>query len=79
MLDDFRGTDEDLSALSELQSDVNQQYTQQRYQMIGDVMRNELPDAILPDFAPEAFPVGMGGIQINKDQFKSIAGIGGRF
>lgn len=50
LLDDYRGTDEDLLALSELQSDVNQQYTQQRYQMIGDVMRNELPDAIQMDF-----------------------------
>lgn len=51
LLDDYRHSNEDQSALSELQSDVNLQYTQQRYQMIGDVMRKELPDSIQPDFA----------------------------
>lgn len=51
LLDDYRHSDEDKTALSELQSDVNLQYTQQRYQMIGDVMRKELPDSIRPDFA----------------------------
>lgn len=51
LLDEYRHSDEDKIALSELQSDVNLQYTQQRYQMIGDVMRKELPDSIQPDFA----------------------------
>ena len=51
LLDDYRHTDEDQSTLRDLQNDVNQQYTLQRYQMIGDVMRNELPDQVQLDFA----------------------------
>ncbi len=51
LMDDYRQTDQDLSVLDELQGDVNQQYTLQRYQLIGNVMRNELPDRIRVDFA----------------------------
>lgn len=50
LLDDYRDTDEDRSVLDELQADVNQQYTLRRYQVIGNVMRNELSDAIDLDF-----------------------------
>ena len=50
ILDDYQHTVEDQSTLKSLQSDVNQQYTLQRYQMIGDVMRNEMPDSIQLDF-----------------------------
>ncbi len=50
VLDDYQHTEEDQSVLKELQEDVNQQYTLQRYQMIGDVMRNDMPDTIQPDF-----------------------------
>lgn len=50
LLDDYRHTDQDQSVLDELQDDVNQQYTLRRYQMIGNVMRNELSDSIDLDF-----------------------------
>lgn len=50
LLDDYRHTDQDQSVLDELQGDVNQQYTLRRYQMIGNVMRNEISDAIDLDF-----------------------------
>ena len=53
LLDDYRATDQDKSVLSGLQGDVNQQYTLQRYQMIGDVMRKEIPDQIRTDFLSE--------------------------
>jgi negative regulator of sigma E activity len=51
LLDDYRGSEEDRAALSELQSDVNQQYRLQRYGLIGDVLRNELPEHVQMDFA----------------------------
>ena len=51
LLDDFRDREEDRAALTELQSDVNQQYTLQRYGMIGDAMRNELPQHVQLDFS----------------------------
>ena len=49
LLDDYRDDDENRALLRDLQADVNQQYTIQRYQMIGDVMRKELPDQIQLD------------------------------
>lgn len=51
LLDDYRDDDESRRLLNALQTDVNQQYTMQRYQMIGDVMRKELPDRIQLDLA----------------------------
>jgi len=51
LMDEYRHTDQDQSVLNELQGDVNQQYTMQRYQMVGDIMRKELPDQIRLDFA----------------------------
>lgn len=53
LLDDYRNTNEDQSVLQEAQADVNQQYTLHRYQMIGDVMRNEMPQNIQLDFAAQ--------------------------
>ena len=50
LLDDYRHTDEDRAVLDQLQGDVNQQYTLRRYQMIGNVMRNEISDTIDIDF-----------------------------
>lgn len=50
VLDDYRDTEQDRSVLDELQADVNQQYTARRYQLIGSVMRNEIPSAIDLDF-----------------------------
>ena len=38
------------AAIDEVAADVNLQYRMRRYQMIGEVMRNELPPAINPGF-----------------------------
>ncbi len=49
LLDDY--TDENIDAvLDEVTADVNLQYRVRRYQMIGEVMRHELPQAIDTDF-----------------------------
>ncbi|MCP4766000.1 MAG: hypothetical protein GY875_06975 [Gammaproteobacteria bacterium] len=49
LLDD--NTDDDIDAvLDEVTADVNLQYRMRRYQMIGEVMRHELPEAIDIDF-----------------------------
>ncbi|MCK4707251.1 MAG: hypothetical protein KAU21_01440 [Gammaproteobacteria bacterium] len=50
LMDDFEHTEQDQTQLKELLGDVNQQYIMRRYQMIGEVMRNELPQTIQPDF-----------------------------
>jgi len=52
LLDD--SNDEDINAvLDEVTADVNLQYQMRRYQMIGEVMRHELPEAIDTDFHHE--------------------------
>jgi negative regulator of sigma E activity len=52
LLDD--SNDEDIDAvLDEVTADVNLQYQMRRYQMIGEVMRHELPEAIDTDFHHE--------------------------
>ncbi|MCP4334911.1 MAG: hypothetical protein GY785_19830 [Gammaproteobacteria bacterium] len=49
LLDDY--TDENVDAvLDEVTADVNLQYRMRRYQMIGEVMRHELPETIDTDF-----------------------------
>ncbi len=49
LLDDY--SDENIDAvLDEVSADVNLQYRMRRYQMIGEVMRHELPDAIDTEF-----------------------------
>jgi negative regulator of sigma E activity len=54
LLDDYQSHDnQDDSLLTALQKDVNQQYTLQRYQLIGDVLRNEVPEHIRTDFAAD--------------------------
>lgn len=50
LLDDYHDTEQDRSVLDELQADVNQQYRVRRYQMIGNVMRNELSQTVDLDF-----------------------------
>ena len=49
LLDDYPGENADAS-LDEVIGDVNLQYRMRRYQMIGDVMRHELPQAINTSF-----------------------------
>lgn len=53
LMDEYQQTEQDQSQLNDVLSDVNQQYTMRRYQMIGEVMRNELPQAIQLDFTAE--------------------------
>lgn len=49
LLDDYRG-DNPEATLDEVIGDVNLQYRMRRYQIIGDAMRHELPQAIDTDF-----------------------------
>ncbi len=51
LIDEYQQSEQDQSLLDGVLNDVNQQYTLRRYQMIGEVMRNEIPDAIQLDFA----------------------------
>ena len=49
LLDDYPGDNAD-DALDEVIGDVNLQYRARRYQLIGEVMRHELPQAIDTNF-----------------------------
>ena len=53
LTDEFDASDPLQAELDGMLKDVNQRYTMRRYQMIGDVMRNELPDRIQLDFTAE--------------------------
>ena len=46
ILDEYSGDEESQAALNDVVGDVNLQYQMRRYQMIGDVMRHELPSQI---------------------------------
>lgn len=50
LMDDFHPAEQDQDLLQDVLNDVNQRYTMRRYQMIGDVMRNEISPAIRADF-----------------------------
>lgn len=49
LLDDHAGENAD-AAIDEVKGDINLQYRMRRYQMIGETMRHELPQAIDLDF-----------------------------
>lgn len=49
LIDDYRDDPAD-TTLDEVIADVNLQYRMQRYQMIGETMRHELPETIDTDF-----------------------------
>jgi negative regulator of sigma E activity len=51
LLDEYSSTEADQQPLEDLLGDVNQQYCLTRYQMIGHVMRHELPDQIDTGFS----------------------------
>jgi negative regulator of sigma E activity len=53
LMDDFQATDDKQEVLKELLADINQRNTLQRYQLIGDTLRNEVPDRIRVGFAAE--------------------------
>lgn len=46
IIDEYSGDDASQKVLDDVLDDVNLQYQMRRYQMIGDVMRHELPDRI---------------------------------
>ena len=50
LIDDYSSDDADRQLLGEVLDDVNQQYCLKRYQMIGHVMRHELPEQIDSNF-----------------------------
>jgi len=51
LLDEFSGDEQSKAVLDEVEGDVNLQYNMRRYQMIGEVMRHELPSQIDTDFS----------------------------
>jgi len=51
LLDDFRNTEQDQVVLNDALKDVNQRYTLSRYQLISDVMRNEVGKSIDMDLS----------------------------
>lgn len=53
LMDDFHATDDEQKVLGELLADINQRHTLNRYQLIGDALRNELPDRIRSGFAAD--------------------------
>lgn len=53
LMDDFQATDDKQEVLKELLADINQRNTLHRYQLIGDTLRNEVPDRIRVGFAAE--------------------------
>lgn len=51
LLDEYSGDAHGKSVLDEVETDVNLQYKMRRYQMIGEVIRHELPTHIHNDFS----------------------------
>ncbi len=51
LLDDWKGDRQDQALLDQLLADVNQRALWQRYRMIGDALRHDLPQYIQPDFS----------------------------
>jgi negative regulator of sigma E activity len=51
LLDEWKGDADEQTLLDQVLADVNERARLQRYQMIGEVMRHELPRQIRPDFA----------------------------
>ena len=51
LMDEFSGDEQGRRMLDEVEGDVNLQYRMRRYQMIGQVMRHELPRQIDTDFS----------------------------
>jgi len=51
LLDEYSGDAHGKSVLDEVESDVNLQYKMRRYQMVGEIIRHELPTHINSDFS----------------------------
>jgi negative regulator of sigma E activity len=68
LLDEFSSDEQSRAVLDEIEGDVNLQYYMRRYQMIGQVMRHELPRQINTDFSADVMA------QINQIENSSMAG-----
>ncbi len=66
LLDEFSGDAHCRSVLDEVESDVNLQYKMRRYQMIGEVIRHEIPAYINTDFSANIM-TQIGRIEISGD------------
>ena len=66
LLDEFSGGAHCRSVLDEVENDVNLQYKMRRYQMIGEVIRHEIPAYINPDFSANIM-TQIGRIEISGD------------
>ena len=53
LLDEFSGDQQSRAVLDEIEGDVNLQYNMRRYQMIGQIMRHELPRQVNIDFTAD--------------------------
>ncbi len=53
LMDDFQATDDEQIALNALLADINQRNTLSRYQLMGDILRNDAPDQIRKGFAAD--------------------------
>ena len=51
LLDEYSGDKQSRAVLDEVENDINLQYKMRRFQMIGQVMRHELPRQINTDFS----------------------------
>lgn len=51
LIDDWHGDDADIAELDRLLGDVNERARWQRYQLIGEAMRHELPQRMQVDFS----------------------------
>lgn len=69
LLDEFSGSAHCRSVLDEVESDVNLKYKMRRYQMIGEVIRHELPVHINTNFS--------ANIMAQIDQIENAADLSG--
>lgn len=53
LLDEWHGDDEERAALDRVLADVNERARWQRYQLIGEALRHELPQRLKVDFSAE--------------------------
>ena len=75
IIDEYTGDDEGQKVLDEVIDDVNLQYQMRRYQMIGDVMRHELPDHINLDLSHQVMSEVRKIESEDSGQSQQIAGV----
>ena len=78
IIDEYTGDDEGQKVLDKVIDDVNLQYQMRRYQMIGDVMRHELPDHINLDLSHQVMSEVRKIESEDSGQSQQIAGVLGK-